>query len=36
MFLIHSTNKGVFEELYINKKNKPCRKMGKEYVKKIL
>lgn len=36
MFLVHSTNKGVCEELYINKKNKPRRKMGKGYVKKIL
>lgn len=36
MFLVRSINKQVCEELYINKKNKPRRKMGKGYVKKIL
>ena len=40
MFLVHSTNKGVYKGLHINKKNKPSGKMGNVkkigYVKKIL
>lgn len=35
MFLVHFTNKGICKELHINKENRPSRKMGNEYVKKI-